>query len=58
MVPIVIYNLNHVNLIVSEFKFYQQGLNEFIYPGHKGLTKNFHLKFVHSRLLPAGPHFL
>jgi len=28
-----------VNIIASEFKLYQQGLNEFVHPGHKGLIR-------------------
>jgi len=43
MSPIGIFN--HVNIIVHEFKLDQQGLNEFVQPGHKGLilthTSNF-----------------
>jgi len=38
MGPIVIYN--HVDTIGREFKLDQQGLNEFIYSGHKGLNFN------------------
>ena len=36
MGPIVIYY--PVNIIGSEFKLDQQGLNEFVHPGPKGLT--------------------
>ena len=35
MGPIVIYY--HVNIMESDFELARQGLNEFVYPGHKGL---------------------
>jgi len=35
MGPIVFYT--HVNIIGNELKLDQQGLNEFIHPGQKGL---------------------
>ena len=40
MGSIVIYY--HVNIIGREFKLDQQGLNEFVHSGHKGLTMQFH----------------
>ena len=36
MGPIVIYY--HVNIMESDFKLARQVLNEFVHPGHKGLT--------------------
>jgi len=38
MGPIVIHD--HVNIIGTEFKLDQQKLDEFVHPGHKGLTRD------------------
>ena len=49
MGPIVIYY--HVIMMESDFELARQGLNEFVYLGHKGLKQNCALKYVYIEKL-------